>query len=175
MNRFILLLLLCTNSVFAQKKFPEIDSFGGVFPVPEASLFPEPNGKYKIMLDITQAEKDPEKEINKGYELVARVINLYGEAGIKKENLNVIVVIHYEATSTILSDEAFNTEYKTNNPNTAIINKLGENGVQFYVCGQSLRARKLVDYKKNSNIKVAHGALLALSYFQSQGYSLLKL
>jgi intracellular sulfur oxidation DsrE/DsrF family protein len=67
------------------------------------------------------------------------------------------------------------TEYKEKNPNTEVINKLGENGVKFYVCGQSLRMRKLVDYKRNSNIRVAHGALLALSHFQSQGYSLMTL
>ena len=175
MRYLILSLLFITSTVYSQKKFPEIDTFGGVFPVPEAEKLVNPNQKYKIMFDITEAEKDQEKNMNHAYELVARVINLYGEAGVKKENLDLVVVIHFEATPTILSDEAFETEYKTKNPNTEVINKLGENGVKFYVCGQSLRARKLVDYKKNSYIKVAHGALLALSHFQNEGYSLLKL
>jgi intracellular sulfur oxidation DsrE/DsrF family protein len=175
MNRVIFILLIATNLAFSQKKFPQIDTYGGVFPVPEAELVPDPNQKYKIMFDILEAEKEQEKNQNHQFDLVARVINLYGEAGVKKENLDLIVVLHYEATPTILSDDSFMQVYKTKNPNTDIINKLGESGVKFYVCGQSLRARKFVDLERNKNIKVAHGALEALSYFQNKGYAILKL
>ncbi|MBP6620470.1 MAG: DsrE family protein [Leadbetterella sp.] len=168
-------LLVASLSAFSQRQFPEIDSFGGVFPIPEAEQLVDPNKKYKVVFDITSAAKNQTTEMNPGFESVARFINLHGLAGVKKENLEIVVVIHFQATPTILSDESFMTEYKEKNPNTEVINKLGENGVKFYVCGQSLRMRKLVDYKRNSNIRVAHGALLALSHFQSQGYSLMTL
>ncbi len=175
MNFFLPLLLVASLSAFSQRQFPEIDSFGGVFPIPEAEQLVDPSKKYKAVFDITAAAKHQTTEMNPGFESVARFINLHGLAGVKKENLEIVVVIHFQATPTILSDEAFMTEYKEKNPNTEVINKLGESGVKFYVCGQSLRMRKLVDYKKNSNIRVAHGALLALSHFQSLGYSLITL
>ncbi len=175
MTRILFFILFTANFAFSQKKFPQIDTYGGVFPVPEADLVLDSNQKYKIMFDILEAEKEQDKNQNHQFELVARVINLYGEAGVKKENLDLIIVLHYEATPTILSDEAFMHTYNSKNPNTDIINKLGENGVKFYVCGQSLRARKLVDLERNKYIKVAHGALEALSHFQNQGYAILKL
>ena len=172
--KFLLpLLLIASLSAFSQRQFPEIDSYGGVFPIPEAKQLVEPNKKYKVVFDITSAAKNQTTEMNPGFESVARFINLHGLAGVKKENLDIVVVIHFQATPTILSEESFMTEYKEKNPNTDVINKLGENGVKFYVCGQSLRMRKLVEYKRNSNIQVAHGALLALSHFQSEGYSLM--
>lgn len=175
MKYLIVIFLACSLSAFSQRQFPEIDSFGGVFPIPEAEQLVDPNKKYQIVVDMTSAAKNQTKDMNPGFESVARLINLYGLAGVKKENLDVVVVIHFEATPVILSDESFMTEYKEYNPNTAVINKLSENGVKFYVCGQSLRMRKLVDYKKNKNIRVAHGAILALSHFQSLGYSLITL
>ena len=167
--------LIASLSAFSQRQFPEIDSFGGVFPIPEAEQLVDPNKKYKVVFDITSAAKNQTTEMNSGFESVARFINLHGLAGVKKENLEIAVVIHFQATPTILSDESFMIEYKEKNPNTEVINKLAENGVKFYVCGQSLRIRKLVDYKRNSNIRVAHGAILALSHFQSLGYSLMTL
>jgi len=59
------------------------------------------------------------------------------------------------------------------NPNTALINELAKNGVRFYVCGQSLRARKLVDDKRYEHIKVGQSALINFSTFQNMGYAVL--
>ncbi|MCP9770303.1 hypothetical protein EGI22_20550 [Lacihabitans sp. LS3-19] len=175
MKTFIVLLLIVSFSANSQKLFPSIDTYGGVFEVPEAEHLLDPNKNYKIVFDITAAEKNPSKDMNHAYEAVARVINLYGLEGVKKENMDIAVVIHFQATPTILSDEAFNQEFKENNPNTDVINKLSENGVKFYVCGQSLRARKYADYKLNPNLKVAVGAMVAITHFQSLGYALLKM
>lgn len=173
MKYLFLLILFMSVSAFSQQQFPLIDKFGGVFPVPEAEQLVDVNKKHKILFDITSAATNQATEMNKSLELVARLMNLYGLAGVKKENLEIAVVIHFEASPTILSDASFMAKFNNKNPNTEIINKLGENGVKFYFCGQSIRQRKLVDLEKNSNIKVVHGALLALSYFQSEGYSLL--
>lgn len=173
MKHLFIILLFVSVSSFSQQQFPAIDKFGGVFQIPEAEQLVDVNKKHKILFDITSAATNQATEMNKSFELVARLMNLYSLAGVKKENLEIAVVIHYEASPTILSDASFMTKYNNKNPNTEVINKLGENGVKFYVCGQSLRQRKLVDLEKNSHIKVVHGALLALSHFQSEGYSLL--
>lgn len=175
MKILIAIFLIISFSANSQKLFPSIDTYGGVFPIPEAEHLLDVNKKYKIVFDITAGEKNQTKDMNHAYESVARVINLYGLEGIKKENMEIVVVVHFQATPTILSDEAFNQEFKENNPNTDVINKLAENGVKFYICGQSLRARKYVDYKLNPNVKVAVGAMVAITHFQSLGYALLKM
>ncbi|MFY7908708.1 MAG: DsrE family protein, partial [Emticicia sp.] len=80
---------------------------------------------------------------------------------------------HFLGTPVILEDEAYKKKFGMSNPNTALINELSKNGVRFFVCGQSLRARKLVDEKRNENIKVAQSALITFSTYQSKGYALI--
>ncbi len=87
MNFFLPLLLVASLSAFSQRQFPEIDSFGGVFPIPEAEQLVDPSKKYKVVFDITAAAKNQTTEMNPGFESVARFINLHGLAGVKKENL----------------------------------------------------------------------------------------
>jgi intracellular sulfur oxidation DsrE/DsrF family protein len=170
----LFLIVITFSNTVAQKTFPVIEKYGGVFEIPEAEIFVDLNKEYKIVVDITDGEKNQTQDINKSFELLARLYNLYALSGVKKENLNIVAVIHFTATPVILSDEAFNLEFGTNNPNTEVINTLANAGVKFYICGQSLRARKFVNHKRNSNIRVAHGAILALSHFQNLGYALLK-
>ena len=61
------------------------------------------------------------------------------------------------------------------NPNTALINELAANGVKFFICGQSLRARKLTDEKRNPNFKVYLSAMLAISTYQLKGFVMVPL
>ena len=172
---FCFLLSMFTWQAQAQeKKFPIIAHYGGVYEIPESENIINRKQKYKIVVDITQGAKSA-ASMNPAFELVARVMNLYGLAGLPKEKLDIVVILHFEATPVILADSAYEQVFQVKNPNTAVINTLAEAGVRFYICGQSLRARNFVDSPRNPNIKVLHGAMLGITHFQSQGYSLLKL
>lgn len=175
MKKLIILTLLCLsgNLSFAQKKvFPLIKSGGGMFEVPEATPVVDKKMQYKIIVDLSKASDKPDS-VNSALDKLARLVNAHIEAGVPKENLSVIGVIHFLGTPIILEDEAYKKKFGMANPNTALINELGKNGVRFYVCGQSLRARKLVDEKRNENIKVAQSALITFSTFQNMGYALI--
>lgn len=175
MKKLIILSLLCfsVSLTFAQKKiYPLIKSGGGMFEVPEATPVVDKKMKYKLILDLSKASDKPDS-VNSALDKLARLVNAHIEAGVPKENLSVIGVIHFLATPMILEDEAYKKKFGISNPNTALLNELGKNGVRFFVCGQSLRARKLVDEKRNENIKVAQSALITFSTFQSKGYSLI--
>ncbi len=178
MKKLILLIVLLfplwgQGGCFAQqKKFPAVKSGGGIFDVPEASPVVDKKMKYKIVVDLSKASVKPDS-VNESIDKLARLVNSHIEEGIPRENLSIVAVFHFTATPNILSDEAYQKKFGVINPNTLIINELARNGVRFYVCGQSLRARKLVDEPRNENIKVAQSALITFSTFQNMGYALI--
>lgn len=175
MKKIIFLSVLCisVSLTFAQKKiYPLIKSGGGMFEVPEATPVADKKMKYKLIVDLSKASDKPDS-VNASLDKLARLVNAHIEAGIPKENIDVIGVFHFLGTPVILEDEAYKKKFGMANPNTALINELAKNGVRFFVCGQSLRARKLVDDKRNENIKVAQSALITFSSFQSKGYALI--
>ncbi|CAH0994124.1 hypothetical protein EMA8858_00231 [Emticicia aquatica] len=169
----ICIIFLSGNIVFAQqKKFPVIKSGGGMFEVPEATPVADKKLKYKIIVDLSKSSDKPDS-VNASLDKLARLVNLHLEAGIPKENLSVVGVFHFLGTPYILDDETYKKKFGIANPNTQLINELAKNGVRFYVCGQSLRARKMVDDPRNENIKVAQSALITFSTFQNMGYALI--
>lgn len=169
----ICLVLLSGNIVFAQqRKFPAIKSGGGMYDVPEASPVADKKMEYKIIVDLSKASDRPDS-VNSSLDKLARLVNLHIDAGIPRERLSIIAVFHFLGTSNIMTDEAYKKKFGVANPNTPLINELAKNGVRFYVCGQSLRARKMVDEPRNENIKVAQSALITFTTFQNMGYALI--
>lgn len=169
----VCLILLAGNIAFAQqRKFPLIKNGGGVFSVPESSPVADKKMKYKIIVDLSKASDKPDS-VNSSLDKLARLVNSHIEEGVPRENLSIVAVFHFLGTPNIMTDEAYKKKFGVNNPNTLLINELAKNGVRFYVCGQSLRARKLVDEPRNENIKVAQSALITFSTFQNMGYALI--
>lgn len=163
-----------TTTLAQERIFPAVKSSGGVFPVPEAAEVADPALVYKIVGDLMVGPEKP-GDINPGLERIARLFNAYSEAGIAPEKIGVVVVVHYKGTPLILNDEAYKKQFGVANPNTALINELAEKGVEFYVCGQSLRMRGFTDTPKNPHIKVTHAALIATTTYQLKGYALLSM
>src|SRR3954469_6170245 len=86
MTRAFLALVLClTASAVAQQPaadklvYPIIPKVGGVAPLPDAAEQPRKGAKvgFEIPADARPAD------LNKGVERVARLLNLYGSAGLK--------------------------------------------------------------------------------------------
>jgi intracellular sulfur oxidation DsrE/DsrF family protein len=169
----ICFLFFAVNITFAQqRKFPLIKNGGGIFEVPEASPVVDKKMKYKIIVDLSKASDKPDS-VNSSIDKLARLVNSHIEEGVPKENLSIVAVFHFLGTANILTDEGYQKKFGMKNPNTLLINELAKNGVRFYVCGQSLRARKLTDEPRNENIKVAQSALITFSTFQNMGYALI--
>lgn len=153
----------------AQKKYPFIKSGGAMFDVPEAEPMADKQMKYKVLYEISKGADKPDS-VNATLDKLARLVNLHLSAGIPKQNLDVVAIVHFLGTPLILSDEAYKKKYGVNNPNTALINELTANGVKIYICGQSLYMRKMENEARNSNIKVTISAMLLMTTLQSKGY-----
>ena len=153
-----------------EMQFPVIKNGGGIFPVPEAESIGEWRQPYKIVTEITAGMDKPDL-LNKGLERIARLVNLYHHSGVLKENIDIHVMIHFMATSIILTDEAHQKKFDCLNPNTTLINEMAANGVKFYVCGQSIYRGKMNKEPRNPNIKVILSAMTGITTLQMKGYT----
>src|SRR5437588_10857349 len=115
--------------------FPLIPGHGGVVPLPRAAE--QPRKGAKAVFDITADAKPG--GVNKGLEHVARLVNLYGAAGLKAGDVKIAAVCHGAADKAVLSDVAYFARFKVAaNPNLPLIRDLKKAGVELFVCGQSL-------------------------------------
>lgn len=173
MKKCLFFSFLCVFSIklIAQEmQYPAVKSGGGIFAVPEAEDIGTWKQPYKIVTEIS-AGVDKRDSINPGLDRMARLVNLYTHAGVAKGNIDMYIMIHFTATPIILSDEAYQKKFGMPNPNTALINEMAQNGVKFYVCGQSLYKRKMNKEVRNPNIKVVLSAMYGITTLQMKGYA----
>ena len=147
---------------------PVISGYGAVVPLPDASEQPAKGSK--VVFDVTATAKDASKPLP-GLERVATLFNLAGSAGLKPSDLEVVVVLHGEATSAALDDAAYKELTGQAHPHADLMKKLKEAGVKFLVCGQSM-ARKGYDPKRvRGGVTVAASAVTAAVNLQARGFA----
>lgn len=170
----LLLLSLCLGSILAQTnyEFPVVKNFGGIYPIDEATVVPDANEKYDIVIDVYSGENL--KRLNAALNNVARMINLHAIAGVHPDSIDVVLAIHGKATRTVLNDEGYESRYGIGNPNNDLITALKDAGVKMAVCGQSLIGRKIDPNEVNENIEIATSMLTTVTTYQLKGYTLLQ-
>ncbi len=166
----ILLIVFLTLSAKGQDYvFPVVKGYGGVADL-ENAILPKEGGK--IIIDLTSAEAT-KSGVSKSMDRIARLINLYGLAGIDQKELEIVVIIHGAATKAVLTDKAYEEKYDAKNPDLAVISALKDHGVKFMVCGQALVRRGFGVENLNPDIELALSAITTLVEFQQKGYAVL--
>jgi intracellular sulfur oxidation DsrE/DsrF family protein len=165
--------LALSNWCFSQEQrqliYPEIEGYGGIYPLKESIL---PDKTNKVIIDVTMGAEEPGALV-KAYDRVARLINLYHFSGSKKGDLKLAIITHGAATYSVLDNDSYQKQFGVDNPNLVIIKKLKAYGVQIMVCGQALIKRGYVQENLNDNIDLALSAITTLTDFQKKGFTLL--
>jgi intracellular sulfur oxidation DsrE/DsrF family protein len=157
-----------TSATEKKLMFPIVEGIGGVLPRPQA--VEQPRSGAKVVFDVTHDTKSA--DINKGLDRVARLLNLYGSAGLKASDVKIALVLHGESTKAALSDTAYKTRFDIEkNPNLPLIKKLQDLGVEIYVCGQALNYKNFEDTEVAEHIPVASAALTVVTNKQADGFS----
>lgn len=157
-----------TSATEKKLLFPIVEGIGGVLPRPQA--VEQPRSGAKVVFDVTHDTKSA--DINKGLDRVARLLNLYGSAGLKASDVKIALVLHGESTKAALSDTAYKTRFDIEkNPNLPLIKKLQDLGVEIYVCGQALNYKNFEDTEVAEHIPVASAALTVVTNKQADGFS----
>ena len=169
-----LVLLLLSFSAFSQKRInPVVKNYGTIFDIPFAEEKPDPNQEYKIIVEI-EKESDRPDSVSWALNNVARLINLHVMAGVKLEQLHVVIAIHSGAIYNVMNNEAYQNKYKVNNPNLGLFEELDKAGVRIVACGQSLMFRKVDRFKMAPQVKVASSMITTLTSYQMKGYAVLR-
>lgn len=130
--------------------------------------------KFKVAFDT--AKKAGAGELNSTLTSAARFINMHTEAGVKPENIKLAVILHGGATRDVASDEYYlgtqDGEDKKTNANADLVKTLIDNGVEFYVCGQSAVYYGLKNEDLLPGVQMSLSAMTAHALLQQKGYTL---
>jgi len=149
-------------------EFPIIPKHGGVLPRPQA--VEQPRAGAKVVFDATADAKPA--DVNKGLDRVARLLNLYGAAGLKAQDVKITIVLHGEATKSVLNDTVYKARFQVDeNPNLPLIRELQKAGVEVLVCGQALNYKGFPDGEVADGVPIAAAALTVVVNKQTDGYS----
>jgi intracellular sulfur oxidation DsrE/DsrF family protein len=167
-------LVIFTNSISAvqPQTGPVIEAYGPVFSVPEDVFKLKKDTHYKVTMDVSASVDNPQ-DLNRHFESAARFLNMHARNGVGPENIDFAIVVHGAAAKDLLNDDAYKARFEESNPNTALLNALGEAGVKIYLCGQSAAYREIKTQDLNPAAEMALSAMSAHVRLQSEGYTLI--
>ncbi|MGF1583557.1 MAG: DsrE family protein [Gemmataceae bacterium] len=150
--------------------YPKIKDSGKVVRLPNAAE--QPMDGSKIVVDITR--KGDLQAVNPAIAKLARFVNLYAGAGKKAATVDIVVVMHGNATICSLDDSAYRRHSGVaRNPNLPLFKKLKQVGVKVHVCGQALSHKQYGFAAVHEDVTVAVSALTAIVNQQHKGYAYL--
>lgn len=151
---------------------PIIKGYGKIVNYENAAIKPNPELEYKYFFHITKAKE--REGVNDLLWKIARTINLLEDSGVPKKNIKIAAVISGDAYPIAFSKEAYVKRYNKENPNLDLIDKLTNYGVSINFCGQTVAGKKIdSETELNTNIKLTLSALIDITTYQMQGYTII--
>ena len=127
------------------------------------------DAKFTIAFDV--ASSSDNGELNRKFDSLARFINMHVAAGVKKENIQLALVVHGKATFDLLDNAGYQKKHSLDNPNKPLLNALMENNVRVILCGQSAAAHAIDTSQLIKGVEVELSAMTAHALLQQSGYT----
>lgn len=127
------------------------------------------DAKFKVAFDV--ASTGDSGELNRKFDSLARFINMHVAAGVKKENIQLALVVHGKATLDLLDNPDYQKKYAQDNPNKPLLNALMQNNVRVILCGQSAAANEIDASQLIKGVEVELSAMTAHALLQQSGYT----
>ena len=135
----------------------------------------KPIPKDKVLKVVYDTYKGAESgKVNSTFLSAARFINMHVDAGHPQENINVAIVVHGTTSLDVTQDDYYATHHNgAKNANAEVIAALQNQGVEFYICGQSAAFRGVTKDNILPGINFALSAMSAHAMLQSEGYAII--
>jgi len=171
----LLVVVLVQTSFFAQtkKSGPIIKDYGKVWAIDKPDFKVNSSKVYKAVFDIMNSPESHES-VNTTIETAARFLNMHAQSGVPAENLKVALVVHNKASKDVITNEAYQKKYGTDNPNQELLKALLDAGGQIIFCGQSSVSRDFPREDLIDGVQLSLSAMTALIQFQDEDYRLIK-
>ncbi len=157
----------------AQQKVTPAVPFGGIYDIAEATVRPDPELEYKLVVDVFTGSEVPDS-LGSGLYNVSRMLNLFAVAGVPAENIDVVLAIHAGATFGIMDNKHYRERFGVDNPNLPLIRALHGAGVKLTVCGQSLLGRGVPIDAVAPEVEIATSMLTTMAMYQMRGYGVFR-
>ena len=149
---------------------PMIPDYGRSSTVADADFQLLADHDYRVVWEITGYNSGPDA-VNRNIDRVARFLNLHAKNGVPREKMHLAVVVHGAALASMTHNEAYQELNGMDNPTLELVERLGQAGVQLYVCGQSMAFRGWGKDMLASPVQLAPSAMTMMHLLQSQGYT----
>lgn len=131
--------------------------------------------KFKVAFDVNQ--RTDAGSLNRTLEGAARFINMHTAAGVKPKNIKLAIVLHGGAARDVTRAPYYasslkDDEPKVENANVVLVQALIDNGVAFYVCGQTAVYYDIKNEDLLPGVHMALSAMTAHAVLQQDGYTL---
>lgn len=126
--------------------------------------------RFKVVFDVYKENESIKP--HRGFDSIARFINMHVRAGVPLENIDVALVVHGKASYDLMSDDAFKQKFTKENPSSKLLNELLKNKVKVFVCGQSSSFLGLKKSQYKNGVALSLSAMTANALLQQQGYTL---
>ncbi len=181
---YLLSLLVLASSTFPQGLPPHVkegmtypvfdfDPWVGVMKSKAKALKYDKDLTYKVVIDVVDAPGDSSKIMRQITE-IARTYNLNVANGVPKRKLDMAVVVHGGAYNGFLTNEAYQEKYGVPNPNAEAIAILEKEGIEFFICKQSLSFLRIPDEDILKEVDIAVSAKTSLITLDQMGYTYMK-
>jgi intracellular sulfur oxidation DsrE/DsrF family protein len=138
-------------------------------PVPNPTFDIPRDLTYKVAWNVQQGSAKPD-ETNEAFKRIASFVNSSATAGVPRENLHYVMVVHGAAGVELLSNAAYRARMGVDNPNAALLEGLSKAGMKIILCGQTIVTRKLDREQLLPFVQVTLSATWAFTVLQAQGY-----
>ncbi len=170
----IIIGVMIGNTGFSQKKQgPIIKEYGKVWAIENPDFKINIAKEYRAVFDIMKSAEN-HQSINASIETAARFLNMHAQSGVPAKNLKIALVVHNAASKDVISNEAYQKKYGTDNPNKKLIEALIEAGGQVIFCGQSSLSRGFDREDLIDGVQLSLSAMTALVQLQDENYRLIK-
>ena len=147
--------------------------YGGIYDMEEATLRPDPDREYRLVVDVYSGSEIPDS-VGFGLYNVCRTLNLFSVAGVPPEKLDVVLALHGEATYGVANNGLYREWFGVDNPNLPVIAALRQAGVRVTVCGQSLIGREIPPEAVAEDVEIATSMLTTVAHYQMLGYAVFR-
>ncbi|MCG6155873.1 DsrE family protein [Rubinisphaera margarita] len=134
----------------------------------------EHDGPIKVVYQISE---DKWKEgVSKGLLYLKKLRGFYAKQGIPADQLEIRAVFHGDASTHLLTDDAWNRVKKTDtgNPNTKLISELTRLGIHLELCDARRREEGWEKIDVHPDVLLAAAAYARIIDLQMQGYAYIK-
>jgi len=100
-------------------------------------------------------------------------LNMHVDAGKARGQLNVKIVLHGNASYSLLQNQHYNDKFGVDNPNLGLLDALANAGVEIILCGQTAMHRNLSADRRIPTVTLALSTMTAIVQLERQGFTLI--